>query len=172
MDLIMPLSALRGRDVLLAGGKAARLGEMLAAGLPVPDGFCVTTDAYRNALALCPNSDPGTWLRQAPLPRQLEAAVRRACAVWRGLPVAVRSSAVAEDQEDASFAGQHDTWLDVVGCDAVLQRLRECWASLWTERAAHYREAHHLREEEAALGCIVQRMVQADIAGVMFTADP
>ena len=94
---------------------------------------------------------------------------------WSALgevPVAVRSSATAEDLEGASFAGQQDTYLNVRGAAALLDAVRECWASLWTERAMAYRARQGIDPAEVALAVVVQRMVEADAAGVMFTANP
>ena len=110
-------------------------------------------------IALCPNGNPANWLKQAPLPRQLEsrdsACLRRVAKD----PVAVRSSAVGEDQEGATCPGSTDWSLDVVGSDDVLEKLRLCWASLWTERAVRYREAQGIKQGAPSLACVVRRMV-------------
>ena len=136
----------------LAGGKAANLGELTRAGFPVPPGFCVLTTAYEaatevldlGAVAAEPSAANARALRerimQLPPPPEVLAAVAEAYrALGPDVPVAVRSSATAEDLPGASFAGQQDTYLDMVGEAAVLDAVRRCWASLWTERAVSYR---------------------------------
>lgn len=169
-------------DVGLVGGKGASLGEMVRAGLPVPPGFCVTVQAYRAAvdplheqvlslLAAGEHDRLRQVVAQVPLPPGLEGQV--ASAVKRlGGPLAVRSSATAEDLPQASFAGQQETVLGVVGTQDVLAALRRCWASLWSDRAIAYRYEQGFAHQEVALAVVVQRMVPADAAGVAFTADP
>ena len=188
-DLVVPLRALARGDVPRAGGKAANLGEMLRAGLPVPDGFCVTCDAFRahrdghgldrrieERLVSVDLASPGAleaataevraWIAGAPIPPRVVAAIAAAYGAMGGGAVAVRSSATAEDLLDASFAGQHDTLLDVVGEAAVLEAVRACWASLFTERAVRYRKRHGHDREPIAIACVVQRMIPARAAGV------
>ncbi|WP_433501880.1 PEP/pyruvate-binding domain-containing protein [Pseudonocardia halophobica] len=164
-------------DPALVGGKAASLGRLIRAGFPVPPGSCVTTTAYRAVAdpVVRPLLDAGAApadlraaVRSAPVPAVLAAAIR---ALADG-PVAVRSSATAEDLPDASFAGQQDTFLDVEGPDAVLDAVRRCWASLWTDRAVAYRAANGIDDRTVALAVVVQRMVPAAAAGVLFTANP
>jgi cytochrome P450 len=141
------------RDVELVGGKAAGLGALMAAGLPVPGGFAITTHAFRAGL---------------------DAAAHEIAAAYRALgddvPVAVRSSATGEDLADASFAGQADTFLWVVGEEAVLDAVVRCWASLHSERADAYQRDRGVTE--AAMAVVVQRMVRADAAGVAMTLNP
>jgi pyruvate,water dikinase len=108
----------------------------------------------------------------APVPPDVEAALRDAYAAMGGGPVAVRSSATAEDLPFASFAGQQDSFMDVSGADAVVAAVRGCWASLWTDRAVAYRSANGIRHREVSLAVVVQQMVHAATAGVMFTANP
>jgi phosphoenolpyruvate synthase/pyruvate phosphate dikinase len=108
----------------------------------------------------------------APVPPDVETAVRGAYAAMGAGPVAVRSSATAEDLPFASFAGQQDSFLDVVGADAVLEAVRQCWASLWTDRAVSYRAANGISHREVGLAVVVQHMVDAGMAGVLFTANP
>ena len=139
----------------LVGGKGAQLGLAMRAGLPVPDGFCVTTDAYRGGMDA-----------------SLEAEISAAYESMGSPPVAVRSSATAEDLPDASFAGQQDTYLGVAGVENVLDAVHRCWASLWTDRAVVYRSAQGVDGAGVALAVVVQRMVDAAVAGVLFTADP
>ncbi|WLQ08678.1 PEP/pyruvate-binding domain-containing protein [Arthrobacter oryzae] len=177
------------------GGKAANLGETTRAGLPVPPGFCLTTEAYRRAVgpagledvhgALAATGDHdlaalATLAARArelilgvDVPPEIAAAVRESyAALGTDVPVAVRSSATAEDLPLASFAGQQDTYLNVVGADAVLDAVRRCWASLWTDRAVAYRATHGISPSTVALAVVVQRMVDAAVAGVLFTANP
>src|SRR4051812_28338813 len=193
--VVVRLGDLDAGALPLAGGKAANLGELIRAGLPVPDGFCVTTEAYAEVAAA--PGPPGILDRFAdaaggdearavelagrareailstPVPAPLADAVT---AAYRELgdrvPVAVRSSATAEDLPSASFAGQQDTYLGIVGVDAVLDAVHRCWASLWTDRAVVYRVHHHLDQAGIGLAVVVQRMVDAAVAGVLFTADP
>ena len=182
-------------QTLIAGGKGANLGEMAAAGLPVPDGFVVTADAYIAALdeagirervgqsadaaaeadehAL---ADISTGLRAEVgalrIPDEVAAAIREA---YRQLgeseSVAVRSSATAEDSAEASFAGMNASFTNVEGEDALLAKVVECWASLWGTRAMAYRAENDFTEEPA-IAVVVQRMVASDRSGVMFTVDP
>ncbi|NUT73225.1 PEP/pyruvate-binding domain-containing protein [Pseudarthrobacter sp. C4D7] len=201
--LVLGLDHLRAGMLAQVGGKAANLGELLSAGLPVPDGFCLSTAAYRKAtgapdallpalagvyatLAAMPPdavgnpanvAEPAATARTAILAAPLPAAVARAVeqaytALGPDVPVAVRSSATAEDLPFASFAGQQDTYLNVVGVPAVLDAVRRCWASLWTDRATAYRAGLGIDPAAVALAVVVQRMVDAQAAGVMFTANP
>ncbi|RKN03793.1 PEP/pyruvate-binding domain-containing protein [Streptomyces radicis] len=137
----------------LVGGKAAGLAALIRRGERVPDGFCVTTEAHR----------------RGEVPR---AEVLAAYDELGGGPVAVRSSATAEDLPDASFAGQQDTWLGVEGPDELLDAIRACWDSLHTERAIAYREAAGVAHDAVRMAVVVQRMVNASVAGVLFTANP
>ncbi|HEV8535635.1 MAG TPA: PEP/pyruvate-binding domain-containing protein [Candidatus Limnocylindria bacterium] len=175
--LVRPLSGLRAADLPVAGGKGANLGELIAAGFAVPDGFVVTTGAYALAAeaagvaADAPAAARGR-LAASPVPPGIAEAIRLA---YRGLgspPVAVRSSATAEDLPEASFAGQQDTLLNVVGEEAVVDAVRRCWASLWNERAVAYRETRDVDPHGLGLAVVVQRMLDASTAGVLFTADP
>ncbi|MFI7634302.1 PEP/pyruvate-binding domain-containing protein [Nonomuraea sp. NPDC049400] len=165
MKLVAPLSACG--DLAVAGGKGANLGELVRNGFPVPDGFVVTTHAYD---LVAQGHGTRAYFEQVELPDELRAAIAGAYAELGGGPVAVRSSATAEDLPGAAFAGQQDTYLNVVGEQAVLDAVRRCWGSLWSERAIAYRA--RLAVEEVSIAVVVQRMVEADMAGVMFTADP
>ncbi|HEV8670414.1 MAG TPA: PEP/pyruvate-binding domain-containing protein [Candidatus Limnocylindria bacterium] len=174
--VVLPLSALGAGDIAVAGGKGANLGELIRAGFPVPDGFVITTEAYAAAAraAGVDRSDPvdaRERLTATPMPTDIENAIRDAHRALGGR-VAVRSSATAEDLPEASFAGQQDTILDVEGDDALLDAVRRCWASLWNDRAVAYRATHEVDETVIRLAVVVQRMVPATIAGVLFTADP
>lgn len=138
-------------DAPRVGGKGLSLGRMAAAGLPVPDGFLLTTEAYRN------RSRDG-----------LAEAYRK---LGGGL-VAVRSSATAEDSADASFAGQQETILGVEGETALENAVERCWKSLHTERAVAYRARQGIDESQIAMAVVVQKLVPAEVAGVLFTRDP
>jgi pyruvate,water dikinase len=193
--LVLNLANIDAGMLLRVGGKAANLGETTRAGLPVPPGFCLTTDAYRRAVGPAGLEDvhgalaatgphelaalAGLAARarelilRADIPPEIASAVRKSyAAMGTDVPVAVRSSATAEDLPFASFAGQQDTYLNVVGADAVLSAVRQCWASLWTDRAVAYRATHGVNPSTVALAVVVQRMVAATVAGVLFTANP
>ncbi|MFG1709939.1 PEP/pyruvate-binding domain-containing protein [Nonomuraea sp. M3C6] len=161
------------------GGKAANLGELTRAGLPVPPGWVLTTEAYRQVAEGLETSGEGLaerarrHLLQAPVPDAVhESIVKSYAALGNDVPVAVRSSATAEDLPFASFAGQQDTFLNVVGSEAVVDAVRRCWASLWTDRAVAYRESNGIDHAVVRLAVVVQVMVDAQVAGVMFTANP
>lgn len=194
-DLVLALDLLSQDMVPAAGGKAANLGELARAGLPVPGGFCLTTHAYRramapagleethSALAACaPDDLPALaalaakargLVLAAEVPAEIADAVLAAyAALGTDAAVAVRSSATAEDLAFASFAGQQDTFLNVVGVEAVLAAVRRCWASLWTDRAVTYRAVQGIGPSAVSLAVVVQRMVDAAVAGVLFTANP
>lgn len=184
-----------------AGGKGANLGELIKAGLPVPPGFVVTARAYRTVLeagglrdriaqrlaGLQPQdldalaaagSDIADWIRTAPVPEPIRNEVLQGCRELAArvgtplVPVAVRSSATAEDLPSASFAGQQETFLHVAGEEAVMEHVRKCWASLWTPQAVSYRAGMGFDHLKVDLAVVVQAMVPADVAGVMFTANP
>jgi pyruvate, water dikinase len=164
-------------DVARAGGKGASLARMSALGLPVPPGFVVPAEALAAALP-----DGGAALRAAlPDAARAHAIVASAeppdgiadayAALGADPPVAVRSSARAEDSDTASYAGQQDTFLHVRGARAVRDRVRDCWASFFSERALFYRQRKGSLDD-LAMAVVVQRMVDADVAGVLFTCDP
>ena len=155
MPLVVPLTEVGQESLSLAGGKGAQLGAMLRASLSVPDGFCVTTEAFRAGM-----SD------------ELRAAIVRAYRALGSPAVAVRSSATAEDLPDASFAGQQDTYLNVRGDDAVVVAVQDCWKSMFTERAVAYRRDRNIPDASVAMAVVVQRMVAAEAAGVLFTVHP
>jgi pyruvate,water dikinase len=181
----------------IVGGKGAHLGELSRVeGIRVPAGFCVTTDAFRRVVATAPaidglldrlsHLDPddrealGTLaaeLRRAVegivLPDEVAAAITGALTRFgAGVAVAVRSSATAEDLPSASFAGQQDSYLNVVGPQEVLRHVSRCWASLFTERAVTYRRRAGIDDRAVRMAVVVQRMVLPQVAGVLFTADP
>ncbi|RKH46639.1 phosphoenolpyruvate synthase [Corallococcus llansteffanensis] len=191
--LLLWFDALSRKDVDQAGGKGANLGEMTRAGLPVPIGFVVTAAAFHEAMEPVRPRLRELWRRvdpddaqsladvtkalrgvvlQAPLPEKLRAALLAAYhRLGEQRAVAVRSSATAEDTASTSFAGMHETFTNVVGDEALLDRLRACWASAYGERVVSYRKAQGLTEEPE-IAVVVQAMVDSARSGVMFTVDP
>lgn len=188
-------------DVALVGGKGANLGEMTRAGLPVPPGFCVGADAYREFTASV-ETIVTQWLSEMqmdnpddvelksarirefliaqPIPIDIASAIQATYAELQNqvkgnlgtLPVAVRSSATAEDLPDASFAGQQDTYLNIRGDDVLLEHVKRCWASLWTARAIMYRHRQGYAHDKVALAVVVQAMIESEVSGILFTANP
>jgi phosphohistidine swiveling domain-containing protein len=192
--LVCALQDVSDGQVALAGGKGANLAKLARGGFPVPPGFIVTTRAYDlavdraelgerlAALAGLDSADPRAVasasgaIREAfaaaPLPAEVSDAVLAAYRQLGAGPVAVRSSATAEDLADAAFAGQQESYLNVVGEEAVLDAVRRCWGSLWTERAIVYRARRRVDPRGLKLAVVVQRMVPAEVGGVLFTANP
>jgi phosphohistidine swiveling domain-containing protein len=193
--LVAPLTDFDRNSLALVGGKGANLGELIKAGFHVPPGFVITTAAYdlllqtndlqshlQNALALLQADDPASLkevstrihsaIRDAAIPDQIRDAVINAYREMRSDAIAVRSSATAEDLPGAAFAGQQETFLNVIGEQALLDAIHACWASLWSERAILYRAHHNVGQTSVKLAVVVQEMVPADVAGVMFTANP
>ncbi len=201
--LVIPFTEIRMSDVDQVGGKNASLGEMISqmhgAGIRVPGGFATTADAFREflaaaglaeriaarlqqlpaddvvALAQC-GAQIRQWIMEAPLPASLEEAIRTAYGAMMAegeSPVAVRSSATAEDLPDASFAGQQETFLNIVGLDNILVAVRHVFASLYNDRAISYRVHQGYAHLDVALSAGIQRMVRSDRgeSGVMFTLD-
>ncbi len=184
------------KDFARVGGKCSSLGEMTQAGVAVPPGFAVTTDAYeamlehhglkaeiaRHLKGVNPEDLDSVdraaqsiriRIRGHKLPSDVEASIRAAyAAMGDDMPVAVRSSATAEDLPDASFAGQQDTYLWVRGADNVVEKVRDCWASLFTTRAVAYREKNNIPQDDVLMSVGVQKMVNAKAAGVAMTLDP
>ena len=204
LPLVLRLGDERCRQPALAGGKGASLARLVQAGFTVPAGTVVTTAAYAGFVAdladeiaatlagIAPGDRVGAEAAAAairariearPLPGETATAIAAAYASLAGTEpgapppfVAVRSSGTAEDLPGASFAGMHDTFLDVRGAEAVLDAVRRCWASLWTARAVAYRQARPAAGTDAdrgpLLAVVLQRMVDAEVAGVLFTANP
>ncbi|MGP3963730.1 PEP/pyruvate-binding domain-containing protein [Nonomuraea sp. 3N208] len=170
-----------GAELEIVGGKGESLARLARAGLPVPAGFHVTTGAYRDFVArhdlrkAILSGDAGeiqALFAAHEMPAEIAADVRAAYEGLGGNPaVAVRSSATAEDLPGMSFAGQQDSYLNIRGADQVLDAVKRCWASLWTERAIAYRDRHGISRDEVAIAVVVQELVPADAAGVMFTED-
>ena len=214
---VLDLARAGTASLRLVGGKALNLGKLTEAGFPVPRGFCLTTDAYRQAVpsalaavaarldgAPAGTADGGTTgsalatgagsgrmaalepadlerlaasarelILAAAVPAGVEAALRTAYAALGAEPaVAVRSSATAEDLPFASFAGQQDSFTGITRAEAVIDAVRRCWASLWSDRAVAYRSANGISHREVGLAVVVQIMVDAATAGVLFTANP
>ncbi len=195
MNTVLDFQEIKKEDVMTAGGKGANLGEMTAAGITVPGGFVVTADAYkafikenhleemfRRELTEAGNDeakllDAAKKFRHAisegKLPEEVEKAVREKYAqLGEQARVAVRSSATAEDLPDASFAGQQETYLNVRGPEAVLTQIRNCYASLWGNRAVCYRSNQGYDQLSVALAVVIQKMVESEKAGVLFTVNP
>ena len=191
-----------GKDnIPQVGGKGANLGEMVGAGLPVPPGFCVTAQAYRDFLTEAGLQEPideiladmrpdnmedvkarsekiRDLITQSPIPAAIEQEITEAylelCKELEQpeLPVAVRSSATAEDLPGASFAGQQDTYLNIRGVPSLLEHSRLCWASLWSHPAVTYRHEQGFEHDKVFLCIVVQAMIEAEVAGILFTANP
>ena len=193
--LVAPLHHFAQSDLAIAGGKAANLGELSKAGFDVPAGFVITTAAYDlllrsndllprlgemlNSLDLeNPHSVQNLsqqiqeWFQQSAIPSHLRDEIVHAYRELEHGAVAVRSSATAEDLPEAAFAGQQETLLNVIGEEALMEAVRACWASLWSERAILYRARQNVDQPAVKLAVVVQKMVPADVAGVMFTANP
>lgn len=195
--LVSRFEEVRLGDAASVGGKGANLGEMTSAGLPIPPGFVITAAAYLEAVehagvrarllddfrqAAAASDDPDALgraaarlretVRDIPIPDDVrEAILAEYHRLGEGAAVAVRSSATSEDAAGTSFAGMHDTYNNVVGDEAVLQRVRECWASLYGDRVISYRASQRM-DEEPVLAVVVQTQVASDRSGVMFTVDP
>nr|WP_294690646.1 PEP/pyruvate-binding domain-containing protein [uncultured Friedmanniella sp.] len=189
MALLVPFDSLEMSSLAEVGGKARNLGVLTAAGFPVPPGFVLTTRAYDLAVGdrvsellagRASTDDPAALagaVRSAVLAAPVPADVRREVlegyrALGPDVAVAVRSSATAEDLPFASFAGQQDSYLQIIGGDAVIDAVRRCWASLWTDRAVGYRARNGIDQASVRLAVVIQQMVQPAVAGVLFTADP
>ncbi|HAL62560.1 MAG TPA: hypothetical protein DCP08_09170, partial [Chloroflexi bacterium] len=186
---LLPLDGIEAEHRCLVGGKAFHLGELRQAGVQVPAGFCITTAAYSLFLqetgidleAALSSLDResmdlqiaplGEEMVKHPLPHRLYRAIEEA---YRGLgekrPVAVRSSATSEDLPEASFAGQYETHLNVLGLEELTEKIKTCWASLWNALA--YLHRHHISPLEVAMGVVVQEQIPAEVSGVLFTLNP
>ena len=184
-----------GLVLAVAGGKGASLGVLARAGFPVPAAFVVTTHAYHRfitsreiqrwaarAAADAATDDSASLddvssairmrFADATMPVEISEAIEAAYHALGASRVAVRSSATTEDLPELSFAGQHETFLDVAGRAAVLDAVVRCWSSLWTARAIAYRNRAGVAHGDARLAVVVQQMVESDASGVLFTANP
>lgn len=192
--LVLDFNQISKKDIDIAGGKGANLGEMTASSIPVPNGFVITAEAYRlfieennlkedfSARLEEAQNDESNLLeaaehfraaiKNAALPPALESEIRRGFTLLGAERVAVRSSATAEDLPYASFAGQQETYLNVLGIDEVLLQVKNCYASLWTNRAVCYRQNKGYDQFSVALAVVVQEMIESEKAGVLFTANP
>ncbi len=192
--MILPLHS-DNVPLALGGGKGASLARLIRAGFPVPGGFLVTTHAYHlyvvtnnledwilQTAQSAPPDDPAALeevsgairarFAAGTIPPTLADAICKAYACIGWPPIAVRSSATTEDLPELSFAGQQDTFLNIVGGEALLDAVVRCWSSLWTARAIGYRARNRVEHQGAALAVVVQQMVQSEAAGVLFTANP
>jgi pyruvate,water dikinase len=201
-SFVLPLSD-KHATIEIVGGKGLSLAKMIDAGLPVPDGFHITTEAYRQfvtvnalqekiltALKAAELSQPstletasvsiGSFFAEGKIPTDVETAIRaaynnldnRKSQITNHKSVAVRSSATAEDLPGASFAGQQETYLNIRAEEALLEAVKKCWASLWTARAIAYRIKNNIDQNTVALAVVVQELVFAEAAGIMFTVNP
>ncbi|MGH9177190.1 MAG: rifamycin-inactivating phosphotransferase [Acidimicrobiales bacterium] len=196
-SFVVGLRAVDRTQVVLVGGKGAQLGELSRIdGVRVPDGFCVTTEAFRRVMAEAPaidglldglsrvgpddrdairmlSAETRRTIEGASIAEEVAAAIRGALArVGEHVGYAVRSSATAEDLPSASFAGQHDTYLNALGPVSVLEQVSRSWASLFTERGVTYRVRNGIDHRKVHMAVVVQQLVAAEAAGVLFTADP
>jgi len=194
-QLVIPLQSISNRHTSNVGGKALGLARLMKAGFPVPDGFCVTTDAYRThlasqSLALLFNQALPDLNRLAPQDKSKtlsnvrqqiigtpvsETVISQIAKAYRSLDtdqLAIRSSATAEDLREHSFAGQYDTFLGVTSLEQCLDAVKKCWASVWTDRAYEYRQANSIDHLKVQMAVIVQQLVPAQASGILFTADP
>jgi pyruvate,water dikinase len=197
VNYVLDFNEIDHASAAVVGGKGANLGELSRMeGVRVPPGFCVTTDAFRRIMAASPSMDDllgrlsqlgptdragiralSVEIRQTiertAMPDDIAAAIAGALTrLGEQTACAVRSSATAEDSPTASFAGQHDTYLNIAGRAAILEHVRRCWASLFSERAVTYRLRHEIYPRKVSMAVVVQRMVLADASGILFTADP
>jgi pyruvate,water dikinase len=194
-ELIRPLAELRSADAAQFGGKSSTLGELIAAEIPVPPGFALSCEAFRlfvseaglegaiaSALSRASSGDVDAVnaasgaiseeMRSASMPDEVREGVVRHYESFDGAPMAVRSSALGEDSQEATFAGQQETYLWVRGAEHVCDAVRDCWVSLYSPPAISYRARLGDAAEEPAMGVTVQLMVDSEVSGVMFTCNP
>lgn len=170
MQFVRHFQEIDDDDLPFVGGKGLNLGKLTRAGFQVPNGFCVTTDAYRMSVESIsePNSSN---IKDIELSPELIGEVLKAREALHTNTVAVRSSATAEDLDTASFAGQQDTFLNVES-DELIEAIKKCWGSLWSERAIAYRRSQDIQDDGLAMAVVVQEMCNADVSGVLFTVSP
>ncbi len=202
-DYILWFEEVDIKSIERVGGKIANLGELTKAGFPIPPGFAITTEAYREFMTknniydrihkllepLNKDVDNHTLLENicikimneiesGKMPDKIERAIFSAYKELikkvgvQKVRVAVRSSATTEDMEDASFAGQHESYLNVSRIDEIINKVKKCWASFFTPRAISYRLKHELDYQEISMGVAIQKMVDSKVSGVMFTIHP
>ncbi|AET68072.1 phosphoenolpyruvate synthase/pyruvate phosphate dikinase [Desulfosporosinus orientis DSM 765] len=187
MKFVRLLQELTRKDLSLAGGKGANLGELVLAGMKVPKGFVLTVEGYRHCITKVrlpkinvhdlPTLEAVTSkiqmeIENASLPEEVMLEVFKTYRKMGSPTVAVRSSATTEDLPSASFAGQQETYLNIQGESAVLEAIKKCWASLWSPRAVQYRLLQGFEDSEAALAVVIQDMAPHEVSGVVFTVNP
>lgn len=201
MKNILWFKEIRFEDVNIVGGKGANLGEMYNLGIPVPNGFVVTADSYFNFIKqnslktkigqilettdvdqpdqlLAASQKIKKIIKHTPVPEEIAIDIMKGYKKLSGfaglvdMPVAVRSSATAEDSADASFAGQQETFLNVIGESNVINRVRDCWASLFTPRSIFYRVKKKYNHFKVGVAVPVQKQIQSEVSGIMFTINP
>ena len=170
MRFIKHFSEIDDADLPRVGGKGLNLGKLTRAGFPVPNGFCVTTDAYRLSVEGLSEQNENS-VKNIGLSPELISEIHTAREKLQTVTVAVRSSATAEDLAEASFAGQQDTFLNVTS-NELLDALKACWASLWSKRAIAYRQTQEIADEGLAMAVVIQEMCESDVSGVFFTTAP
>ena len=170
MQFIKHFSEIDEADLPHVGGKGLNLGKLTLAGFRVPQGFCITTDAYRFFVQNLSERQTDA-IKALVLTPELVAEIQAARKKLKTATVAVRSSATAEDLAEASFAGQQDTFLNVTS-DELLDAIKRCWASLWSERAIAYRKTQGIADAGLAMAVVIQEMCEADASGVLFTVSP
>ena len=194
IEYTLPLAQTKA-SIEMVGGKGMSLSKLLTAGISVPDGFHITTASYRLFVEMnhiqpyinklldeihftdstqleAASAQIGLLFHKGKMPEEVASAIQLAYAGLGSIPVAVRSSATAEDLPEASFAGQQDTYLNILGEYQVLDAVKRCWASLWTARAIAYRMKNHIKQEQVSIAVVVQKLVFSHGAGVMFTQNP
>jgi pyruvate,water dikinase len=175
--MILSFSDAAATSIATSGGKGASLAKLYQGGFPVPTGVIVPAEVYTSVFGDLRVEEGSAALRARilarPLPENLERELRgRVAPLLANGAVAVRSSSTMEDLAGAAFAGQHDTFLGVRTIDDVLDKVRRCFASLWEDRAAHYRQARGFDQQKATMAVVIQQLVEADVAGVGFTMNP
>lgn len=193
--MILGFNEIGKEDVIKAGGKGANLGEMVSAGINVPKGFVITADAYKEFLRINSLNEllkdeltkagkdhtkllkaAGKFRKMIKMGRLPENTVNEVKSAYQNLGdnilVAVRSSATAEDLSEASFAGQQESYLNIRGIDDVLDKIRDCYASLWGNRAVIYRANQNYNQLFVEIAVVIQEMVESEKAGVLFTLNP
>ncbi|MHA2182155.1 MAG: PEP/pyruvate-binding domain-containing protein, partial [Promethearchaeota archaeon] len=195
-NYIMPIDT-KTLSLEMIGGKGKSLAKLASAGMPVPSGFYLTTSAYKYFIEInnlqkaiinfakpeiigktvsfeTASKNIQALIKGVELPDEIIDEIQQAYNALDGQnpPVAVRSSANAEDLPDLSFAGQQDTYLNVNGEKALITAIRDCWASLWTSRAISYRHQMGIKQEAVTMAVVVQIMIQSDVSGILFTANP
>lgn len=192
---VVNLNEVGKNDILLVGGKGANLGEMFQAKFPVPEGFCITSESYDAFIAennfgsiieeflkkIYLKKDESQKLSQklmdilskGRLPEKIETGIKTSYKnLGQNKRVAVRSSATAEDLPEASFAGQQETYLNIMGEEFLVHTIKRCFASLWTDRAIAYRKGTGFDKKKISLAVVVQKMIEGDVSGVLFTVNP